>query len=111
MFTVCYKKLWTAPLSTPEMKQANDQLWFISLKDFTPEIILKTGEQIIKIFKYPPSIAEFIEHANALQRNEKFERENIEREKCRLNAKEPDRELAKHYLAQIRSKLNLLQKP
>jgi hypothetical protein len=87
------------------MREATDQLWLISLKNFSPNVVLKTAEQIILTSKYPPSIAEFVELARALQHKEKSDNEMIEREKHRLLEKAPDREIAKKYIAQIREKL------
>lgn len=88
-----------------QMREATDQLQLISLKNFPPDIILKAAEQIILISKYPPSIAEFVELASAVQRKEKSDNEMIEREKHRLLVKEPAKGIAKKYIAQIREKL------
>lgn len=87
------------------MREATIQLWLASLKDFSPDVILKTGYKIILSLKYPPTISEFVELASALQRKEKFDNEMIEREKHRLIEKQPDREIAKKHIAQIREKL------
>jgi len=91
------------------MRKATDQLWFTSLKDFSPNVTLKAAQQIILTSKYPPSIAEFVELARALQHQEKSDNEMVEREKHRLLEKEPNKEIAKKYITQIRENLKSKQ--
>lgn len=105
MFAVNYKNLWNEHLYSEQMRRATDCLWMKALNNFSSEVILKAGEQSIFTFKYPPTISEFLEIAAALQRKEKFDNEMIEREKNRLLEKQPDREIAKKYIAQIKEKL------
>lgn len=105
IFTVNYKNLWTDSFLDEQICLGNDILWLKSLKGYSPHIILKAAEQAIKVHKYPPSIAEFIELATALQREENYEMKRKEYEKNRLLEKEPDKEIAKRYIKQIMGNL------
>jgi hypothetical protein len=88
------------------MRKSTDCLWLNALNNFSREVILKAGEQVILTFKYPPTISDFLEVATALQRKEKFDNEMAEREKQRLLEKQPNTDIAKKYIAQIKAKLN-----
>jgi len=106
VFTATYKNLWTDLLLDEQIRLTNDFLWFNGLKEYSPNVILKAAEQVINIYKYPPSIAEFREAATALQKEEHYELKRKERENNRLLEKEPDKEIAKKHIKQIKEALN-----